>query len=472
MDWIIQLFGRLHPLVVHLPIGILFLAFIFECLSRFQAFKNLDSAVQPSLGIGAIFAIASVISGLFLSGEGGYSDTLLQKHQNLGIVTTVFAVVLFFLRERFARFSANPKKLKSIRILLFIPLMTVLSFTGHLGGSMTHGEDYLFEFLAEDKASDPMARLKTIANTGEAILYRDVIAPILNSKCYSCHSSKKRKGELRLDRIELITQGGKHGPVIEAGIPDSSSLYSRLILPLEDEDHMPPKDSPQLSSAEIALIQSWVEEGADFDKKVNGFSHADKIEKYLTTLIARLDQVPLIPAEEIPAADAKALDVLGEKGILVLPVGRESNYVSVSFVNARSATDAELELLLSLKKQLLWLDLGRTKITDEGLRSVAQLTALRQLRLEYTMISDNGIKNLASLPELNYLNLAGTKITNEGLAFLSELKKIKNIFVYQTGVTAKGLREFSLRLPNARVDTGGYVLPKLPSDTIVFKRKI
>src|SRR5687768_10991429 len=116
MDWIIQFFGRFHPLVVHLPIGILFLAFLFECLARVKRFNNLSAAVQPSLLIGSIFAFASVVTGLFLSEEGGYEDALLQRHQNFGIATAVFTVILYVARAKSSRFFKDEKKLNSVRI--------------------------------------------------------------------------------------------------------------------------------------------------------------------------------------------------------------------------------------------------------------------------------------------------------------------------------------------------------------------
>jgi uncharacterized membrane protein len=472
MDFLIQFFGRFHPLVVHLPIGILFLAFLFEYLSRFERFKPLETAVQPSLLVGSIFAVVAVVTGLFLSEEGGYEEGLLTRHQNVGIATAVFTVVLYFVRLKSTHFFPSEKKIKSVRILLFVPVVVLLSITGHLGGSMTHGEEYLFESLTVQQKADPMAEIKAIANTGDAILYQDIIEPILDSKCYSCHSSKKRKGDLRLDQVEFIMQGGKHGTIVEAGNADSSSLYSRLVLPMEDEDHMPPSERPQLSSSEISLIKTWLEEGASFDKKVNAFAQSVKIKNYVGALLAQLQQEPLIPLEEVSAADGNAISALQQKGILILPVGNETNYLSVSFVNARSATDADLQLLLPLRKQLLWLNLGRTKITNEGLKVIAQLSALRQIHFNHTSITDDGVKHLIPLTELNYLNLVGTKITDAGLSYLSTMKKLKNIFVYQTGVTGKGLQYFSSKLPDARVDTGGYTLPKLASDTVVFKRSI
>jgi uncharacterized membrane protein len=472
MDLLIQLLGRFHPLVVHLPIGILFLAFLFEYLSRFERFKLLESTVQPSLLIGSVFGVAAIITGLFLSEEGGYEASLLTRHQYVGIATVAFTVILYFARLRLNRFLFDSKKLKSVRILLFIPVVVLLSITGHLGGSMTHGEDYLFESLNVEEQGDPIQKIKGIANSENAVLYHDIIEPILDSKCYSCHSSKKRKGELRLDQVNFILEGGKHGAIVEAGNADSSSLYSRLMLPMEDELHMPPNERPQLSSSEISLIKMWIADGASFDKKVNAFAQSAKIKSYLNALLAQMHQEPLIPVEEVSSADGNALSALQQKGILILPVGNESNYLSVSFVNARTVTDADLQLLVPLKKQLLWLNLGRTKITDEGLKVIGQLPALRQLHFDHTSIGDEGLKHLMTLTELSYLNLVGTKITDAGLAHLSSLKKLKKVFVYQTEVTQTGLQDFATKLPEALVDTGGYVLPQLASDSVVFKRNI
>jgi hypothetical protein len=94
------------------------------------------------------------------------------------------------------------------------------------------------------------------------------------------------------------------------------------------------------------------------------------------------------------------------------------------------------------------------------------------LHLNYTQITDTGVKHLISLGDLTYLNLVGTSISDDGLAYLSEMPKLKDIFVYRTKITAEGVQQFSKKSEGTRVDTGGYMLPKLASDTIVFKRSI
>src|SRR5690606_37472710 len=132
---------------------------------------------------------------------------------------------------------ADPVKRKQARILLFAPLIALLSLTGHWGGSLTHGEDYLFAAvsLSPSESLDPVDHIRRISNVEEAVLYDAVIQPILAARCYDCHSAKKEKGDLRLDKVEYILRGGKNGAVIKDGPADSSALYHRLLLPLEDE---------------------------------------------------------------------------------------------------------------------------------------------------------------------------------------------------------------------------------------------
>jgi len=169
----------------------------------------------------------------------------------------------------------------------------------------------------------------------------------------------------------------------------------------------------------------------------------------------------------VPAADPNVLAQLIAKGIIVLPVGSESNYVTVSFVNTKIISEADLKLLVSLKRQLVWLNLKGTSISDEGMREISQLTTLRKLNLDYTSITDKGIEKITDLSALTYLNLVGTKITDEGLIRLTTLKELKNIFLYKTNTTASGVANFTVAAPLVIIDTGGYQLPKIVGDSAV-----
>jgi hypothetical protein len=56
-------------------------------------------------------------------------------------------------------------------------------------------------------------------------------------------------------------KGGKDGPVIIPGNEEKSEMAKRLSLPREDDDHMPPKEKPQPTEQEIALIHWWIAAG-------------------------------------------------------------------------------------------------------------------------------------------------------------------------------------------------------------------
>jgi hypothetical protein len=88
------------------------------------------------------------------------------------------------------------------------------------------------------------------------------VQPILVQRCGSCHGPEKQKAELRLDSLEGLLKGGHSGPALVAGKPGESLIIKRLLLPVSDEDHMPPDGKPQPASAEITILQWWIESAA------------------------------------------------------------------------------------------------------------------------------------------------------------------------------------------------------------------
>lgn len=472
MDFITQLLGRFHPVLVHLPIGILLLAFIFECLALNKKHRHLRKTVQPALLWGAIFAIAASVTGYFLNQEGGYDDDLVTRHQYLGIATAIFTILLYFFRRKIKSFYTDSFKRQRARVLLFFPLIVLVSLTGHYGGSLTHGEDYLFVWNDDQNENvDFINSIKKITNPSQAVLYKDVVQPVLQAKCYACHSSRKQKGDLRLDGEEFIVKGGKEGEVLIPGLADSSSLYNRLLLPVEDKHHMPPEAKTQMTSSEIDLLNLWIKGGAGFDKPVSEYPESGKLVQLIQNFQYASEQ-DWIPDQEVNEANANAVNNLKASGALVMPVGEATNYLMVNFVNARTIDKKQLESLKDIKDQLLWLNLGYCNITDGQLEIIAQLTNLKILYLNNTAVTDTGIANLSALKMLTYLNLVNTAVTDSGLKDLEKLKNLKRLFLFQTQVTSAGVKNLRDQLKAVQVDTGTYILKKLASDTIVYKRKI
>jgi hypothetical protein len=91
--------------------------------------------------------------------------------------------------------------------------------------------------------------------------FHDTVVPILEKRCYECHShaAKKAKGGLVLDSRAGILKGGDFGPALVPGDPAKSLLLTAV--GYGDADlQMPPKE--KLPDAEIAHLRRWIELGA------------------------------------------------------------------------------------------------------------------------------------------------------------------------------------------------------------------
>lgn len=457
-----EFIGHLHPVLVHLPIGILMIACLLQWLSSKPHFSNLQQAISITLLCGMITAIAAGVSGFFLSSTDDYDEQLVSTHQWFGIFTTIVSVIFYFLHKRNASFVLR----QSVSVILFL----LIIFTGHFGGSLTHGSDY----LSLTGSGETEGVRKPIPNVQEAVLYADIVQPLLQSKCYSCHGKNKQKGGLRMDDSARLFKGGKDGIVLIAGRADESELIKRLLLPRNHEDHMPPKEKPQLNEQEIAVLHWWIAAGAPFHKKVQDLPQTEKIKPALLSFekIGSEDKFPgEIPPELVKPADERAIENLKKKGVVVLPVAQNSNYLMVSFVAADSIQDSDVSLLIPLQQQLVTLKLGNTAIGDSALSIISRCKNITRLQLEHTKITDAGIRNLTAINNLQYLNLVGTGVSAQGVLALKELKNLRSVYLYQTLVKPQEWEGLRKNFPKVHVDSGGYIVPVLEGDTTEFVPK-
>ncbi len=454
-----ELIGRFHPALVHLPIGILLIAALFQLLALKPKYASMHAAISIALFWGMISAIVSCISGYFLSLSGDYDDELVDTHTWFAIATASISIIAYF-------FNRWENEFAKWVILLMVPLIFV---TGHLGGSLTHGSDYLTKGFSK-KEDSTEKEIKPIADVQEANVYADIVQPIFESKCYGCHNKSKKKGKLRLDEPEFILKGGKDGKVVKPGNADESDMMKRLLLPRNEEDHMPPKEKPQLKDNEIALIHWWIATGATFDKKTKDLEQTEKIKPILLSLQKEVKKIPPdVPLAMVEKADEKDLQKLKQRGIVVLPVAQNSNYLTANFITVDSITFNDISLLLSIKKQLVWLNLSGKKISDTLLDPIAQLVNLTRLQLDNTLITDKGFTTLRSLINLQYLNLVGTKVTGNGIMQLKGLTKLQAIYIYKTFISSSDWSMLKNNFPKVTLDTGGYQVPFLETDTMIVK---
>jgi uncharacterized membrane protein/mono/diheme cytochrome c family protein len=453
--------GRFHVALVHLPIGILMLACLFQWLERKPQFSSLHVATSIAFLIGMICAIFSAVTGYLLSRSGDYDEDLVTAHQWMGIVVAIISVVMYYLYNR----SSSTRLQVSVSVLLFI----LIIITGHLGGSLTHGSDYLSPWKTPDTVA---VQRKSIPNVQEAVAYADIIQPLLQTKCYGCHGKNKQKGKLRMDDIVRLMKGGKDGPVIVPGNAAKSEMVRRTSLPRDDDDHMPPKEKRQLTEQEIALIHWWIASGASFDKRVKELEQPEDIKPALLSLQNQPKPriiIPDIPTTPVAKADEAAVKKLRDLGVVLVPVAQNTNYLSANFVTTKDFGDVQMSLLSPLKEQLIELDLGSTSIKDSGMQVIAQLKNLMHLQLDHTGITDKGLADLNALQNLRYLNLVATAVTAEGVLQLKGLKNVRSIYLYQTAVKKTDWPTLKKAFPKTSIDSGGYTVPFLPTDTTEVK---
>ncbi|MGL4465019.1 MAG: DUF1549 domain-containing protein, partial [Planctomycetia bacterium] len=100
-----------------------------------------------------------------------------------------------------------------------------------------------------------------VAPTAAApIDYTRDVKPILTARCVSCHGGLKSESGLRLDHGSFVKKGGDGGPIVLDDTRSESPMLKRVHA-ADDLPRMPPEGAP-LSTAEIAVLERWIETGA------------------------------------------------------------------------------------------------------------------------------------------------------------------------------------------------------------------
>jgi len=277
---ILLFLGRLHPLLVHLPIGMIVALAFLEMAARLPRFKNAAASAGFILLLATPLAVVTAGCGWLLSLAGGYDAQLLAWHKWLGTATAVGCVVagIFFWRG----------KIITYRVSLFATAGVLLA-AGHLGGSLTHGSDYLTHYAPAPlkkmlgiSSAQKISPSRSLAELQNLPVFTAVIAPMLANKCVACHGAQKSKGGLRLDSLAALLAGSDDGAVLLPGDAAQSPLVQRLLLPADSDDHMPPAGKPPLTAAEITVLQWWVAAGAPATNTLNELAPPPEVRAALT----------------------------------------------------------------------------------------------------------------------------------------------------------------------------------------------
>jgi len=459
-----EFFGRLHPILVHFPIGILILGFILEILSYTRRFRHVRGAVSVTIFTGVVSSAFSVVTGLLLSEEGGYEPDLLFRHRLFAFMTLGFSVMLLVIIN-YGKYLPKSRR-KPARLIVFLTLMGILTITGNFGGALTHGRGYLNPG-SEDPESVIQSPVGSLNPNSRVLVYDHIIAPIFQEKCTGCHGQKKQKGKLRLDSKAGILKGGAGGSVLKQG-NKPGVLLNRLGLAVDHEDHMPPVEKPQLTGLEIDLISGWVMAGASFEETVQE-NNSPAIKKWLEQKSVP-EAVSRWPEQPVEKPSEKTISILKKDfGVTIQPLSVAGNYLEISIPALIRLNPDFWKAYKEIAPNVVSLNLSGAALDRKSIADYCVAAQLRKIYLNGAELQKGALKPLQGLNHLRYLNLVSTKISFQDLDEISTIESLEEVYVFGHSIAAADLRNFITSHPKIRVDTGNYRLPRLVTDTLVFK---
>lgn len=482
-------FGRLHVVVLHLPIGLLVGAFVIELLGIFRRSKGYDVAAAWLFVLGFFASVFAVVSGLLLGSEvtatadrtlsaveilyvdEGVSETL-QLHMWLGIGLTILAGVAAFLKiiavnKQWPDDVAVPDHgglPLGITRLALIGIIVLMPLVGHLGGNMVHGRDYLTERTPSDTVNKviEMMHLTGASSTkikddgtpvelGTVKYWNVKIQPALNDHCVACHGADSQKGKLRLDTLEWAMKGGSVGGTIEPGDAEFSEMYRRVILPPSHDDFMPTnvKKHGMMSQKQIHELGEWI---TQYDGRLKDPEEPKKPENG-TTPDGTDNGGDNGTTASRPLIDPAAIRAIEDAGGSAQSLSQEENpeLLTVKFAYLKTLDPEAVAKIGNTANQVAWLTFEGSAFNDTAVNQMPALPKLVKLNLKDTQVTDAGLEALPELPSLEWLNLFGTDITDAGLDSLKRYTSLDKLYLTGTNVTEAGVAKLRAALPDTKV---------------------
>lgn len=453
-----EFLGRLHPLILHLPIGLIFGLCLIEGLSLIfdRSARAWRVCRRGYITLLCLSCMAAAATGYILSLEGQNEGVILTRHKWLGFLVAGLSLVLFVMSAS-RPFQAKGFGKSVLRLLCVVCLFAAIIVTGHLGGQLTHGPRFLSTHAppALQAFLGPAAQQDTGADSApvsSATVYHTLIEPILENHCIFCHGADQQKGQLALHTQEALMAGGRTGPAVVSGGP--GELMKRIQLPLQEAGHMPPDGKTQLSVTQISALQWWVSRGASYETALS----EDELPQALTALLPQTVAVP----EQSNAANVDAhfdealIRTLMDQQISIQRIQQDSEQLWISFpAIADQVTDETVKQLSPLSPFIAWLDLSNTRITSESLAWIAKMPVLTELNLGQTRIETQALKALAAHGSIERLNLSGVPLDDTVVDILLDMPNLKRVTLWGSEVSRAGIR----RLTAPRIETITEVTP-------------
>ena len=485
-EWWASNIGEYHPLILHLPIGIMALVLVMEVCS-WLSFGRYRPMTGVALFMAFVTGAIACITGFFDLKISGYKhegwDDLMFKHMWMGIVF-VGVLGLAFLAKIWGRRGGSRGPVYGI---LLLGTVGVMGYGAHFGGLQTHKTDPVETTLInlgvipgkdkEDKEAGPVTKLPK-----DRLAFAEVISPIMETKCLDCHSEEagKSKGGLYMDTYENLliggdSQDGEEYRTLVPGDAKKSYMIEVMTLPKDDDMHMPPPKKKQMEAYEIELLTWWV--ASIPDSKILEDQTLEEIGAPQNILDAA---AKMVSPEELKAMEAKieaekaavekakaekrealqiSLDTLKEDPAFKTSLGyasQDSTDLEFTAVSLRKKlNDETFAKLAPVAESLTTLKLGSSSVTEAAL--LEQLPAMKnvtKLDLSQTEVGDGIMDAVVKLEKLEYLNLYGTQVTDAGIMKLKTLGSLKDLYLWQSKATPEGGEALKKELPGLEITFG------------------
>jgi len=412
----LRFFGHFHPALLHIPIGLIILLPILEIAgAQRPALREAAAFVLP---LAVMFALFTFALGFMLAYGSGDAGSTLHRHAWGAIVLCISLMACTLVRPAWAAGNQPP-----IYPALIAFALLALVWTGHQGGSLTHGGDYLTRDMPAG-----LQRLFPSVSSGigadPASFYAQRVHPVLDAKCVACHGSSTEKGGLRLDSYPNLMRGGKDGIVVLAGKSEGSLLLTRVTLPTSDKHFMPAEGRTPLTPDEIKMIRAWIQAGASSAvSTIPGYSAA-----------AQPSEPPPQPVGDYSALIPEIQRMQQQQGAKLVPVSaKPSDGLILRTVDiAATFHDEQLAQFQKFAPYIVEAELSRTAVTDASFDTLRTFTHLRSLHLDGTAITGSGLAKLAPLKQLTYLNLSNTRLTAQSAAALKSMPQLRHVYLFDT----------------------------------------
>jgi hypothetical protein len=425
LSWI----GHWHPLILHFPIVLIFVTVI-------QYWRK-DPYIEWYLSFTTFLTMLTTITGFLLSIENGSKGELTLIHQWLGVSVAYLMAIWFWISKGSVDRNVAVKTLQLAMLILIV-------FTGHFGGMVTHGQNFLS--WSVDKGDE----ISVLPD--DPLIYEHFIREILDQKCTSCHNANKAKGELNLTDYATIIQGGESGNPLEKNNQGGTAFLYRVNLPLDHEDHMPPKDEEQLTDIELIILRDWLDGGGEEKMR---FSDLEQQQKSYPIIEERIAKSKDIQWENLPEISEDKIIELRSNYITISRLFSKSNALQVIIFPHEGFKAGSLKLLKSIAENIIELDLSGLPLNQMDFQFINSLKNIEKLNVSNNTLEDSWLKEISDLQRLKELIVNNTALTEEALPFMSKLPALQKLYAFRTNIESEALHLFG-------EDHGIFVIDKSP----------